>query len=1213
MSASKSRFIRLALTAISLVAAVTLVLVTTRDRDPIGAVEVAPRDAGSTTEGRAALVAGDDLAQIAASVGSGRVGAGRAASVRLAGPGRLDGVVLERDSGAGVSGATVRLLPVPPVGADVVVQGAKLFGLGGDFAARVRPIATAVADGSGAFTFRGVREGRWFLDATAPHHALDVPATARVLASGDGGPAEIWMRAGGRVVGEVVGPDGGPVPGAEVALTTGAMHFLEAMSNGEVAMLRTTADDAGRFAFRGVVPAEGYELAAIGDGIAISHALDVAVRAGEDTHVVIVGRPGGTVRGRMMFRPEGGDAAPLPLAGARVGALPRGLRHLKLAREILIGTHAVTGADGSYEIHGLPSGSADLLAMADGHVPGRGPLVGVAAGTVAVAPDFVLQRGPMVRGRVVDADGVPVAGARALWNIIDVRAVEGQPSLAPLLLAGMRDFAYPESDPSGRFVAGPFTGRPPYSLRVVAPGFETARLEWQPSAAGASVDGVLSPESLDEVVVELRRGGGVSGVVVDASSEAPVASFTVAVSGRIESNPAAPSRWNPFARGVEVEHPEGRFRIDEVAPGRRTIEVQSDGYLDGRVELDVVEGGTAPDVVVRLTRGSTVRGTVVDPDGSPVAGAQITTEELVKSFFTRMEASRAEVEDELAIRGARNRGRPPVGFLRYAAALGLMGSSVTTSAPDGTFEVLGLEPGPHEVLAFHRSFRPASVPVEVLPGDETEPVTVEMTEGGGLRGTVEDRFGRPVADATVIAMSPGLAGGPTTNGDFHQSRTSTDGSYEMLHMEGGPYFLIVTRGDEHLALTSFLGSLNFSLASVPGDRVVTHDLVDTSAAACRVHGFVLRDGAPVDSGIMLALNLDAEGFLGLDFKAAPIENDGRYAFEGLAPGEYQLTYEGRGRTGGLFVDVPDAPELRHDVELPDGSIRGRLVDASTGEPVGRGRLTLRPLDRIEGAGLVAELLTGEAGVERTRVSADGTFRFRRLAEGEYRLDVDRASSGERGDAVQYAPPGGVTVDLGADEDVDLGDVELDPGATVEGIVRNESGRPVPSAEVFATSEAVAPSGPRKARADEEGRFRVTGLGPGDWRLSATGDGYAAGESVAIAIEEGDAGEPREVDLEVVRGTEVTVLVLDASGAPRAGVGCALVREGESTTAAAARSGNFFERFFTGGATTGPDGTLALGRYAAGRYELRATKGLGSARRSVELAEGGTRTLRITLD
>src|SRR6185295_1391046 len=102
----------------------------------------------------------------------------------------------------------------------------------------------------------------------------------------------------------------------------------------------------GAFAFEGIPPGAGYEVTAAGTGFALTHALDVTVQAGQDTVVTVQTRAGGIVSGRVLSAPKGEDAAGKPLAGAHLGAMPRGLRDLRCVEELLETTHCVTRADG---------------------------------------------------------------------------------------------------------------------------------------------------------------------------------------------------------------------------------------------------------------------------------------------------------------------------------------------------------------------------------------------------------------------------------------------------------------------------------------------------------------------------------------------------------------------------------------------------------------------------------------------------------------------------------------------------------------------------------------------------------------------------------------------------------------------------------------------------------------------------------------------------
>ncbi|MBK7645309.1 MAG: hypothetical protein IPJ19_20110 [Planctomycetes bacterium] len=130
--------------------------------------------------------------------------------VRLAGPGRLTGRVIERESGLGVPHMRVDLLPMPPAAGEFMGRMLMLSPQTSHMAGRTKPIAVAETDARGAFAFEGVRTGSWFLDTRGPYHVPEMTVRAQVLASGAGGPIDVFVLPGGRVLGTVFEPEARP-------------------------------------------------------------------------------------------------------------------------------------------------------------------------------------------------------------------------------------------------------------------------------------------------------------------------------------------------------------------------------------------------------------------------------------------------------------------------------------------------------------------------------------------------------------------------------------------------------------------------------------------------------------------------------------------------------------------------------------------------------------------------------------------------------------------------------------------------------------------------------------------------------------------------------------------------------------------------------------------------------------------------------------------
>ncbi|HTF90667.1 MAG TPA: carboxypeptidase regulatory-like domain-containing protein [Planctomycetota bacterium] len=1133
------------------------------------------------------------------------------AGVRLSGPGRLSGRVLDRSSGEPLAGVRIDLLPLPPAGGRAFGRILHLANTGDDLEKRVEPIAITGTDAAGAFQFEGVRAGQYFLEARGTRHVPDGVAHARVLASGSGGPVDVFLRPGGRVVGRVENPDGSPAIGARMAITAGPTFAIEAARTGDIVYLETTSGEQGAFVFCGVPEGPDWQVTASGGRFALTHVPELAVRAGEDTQVVVRTHSGCQVVGRILSGPganeESSTAEATPLAGADVGVVPRGLRDLSYVSEILEATHAVTDGEGRYTMSFVPAGEVDVLAMAPGHLPAQGPRVIVPDGGSQTAPDFLLPRGPLVQGRVLTSSGTPLEGVVVRWNMVDLRNFNFDFSFAPLLAQAVKGFEFPKTDAEGRFSAGAFPGEKPYRIEFSRIGYESTHVDWD-------------PDQDKELSVTLRSGGAVEGVVMNALEHVPVTSFRVSGKDRIDNEVAAPGRRNPYSGGQEIEDAQGKFRIESVQPGPKSLTFNAPGFLPKTVTgLEVVEGQTLRGVIVELTPGGVVHGLVKNKEGAPVAGAAVFAN--AGKEFTGNDPGRNRRRGPFAGEsgaGTEKMGRPedlPAGMSGFMAQLGMFGDRAVLSKADGSFELGGLEEGELTLYASHRDYvLGRAEPVQLTADAPAPEILITMARGSGIFGTATDRFDRPVKGAIVLALSPANLGGQgnSTGGGLYQGNTDAEGRYSIDHVSAGSYFVLLTRGDEALNPMSFLGTLNFDLVSVPQDERVQKDIVDTSSGACRVFGTVSAAGVNLGGGSIAAFGFESENLLGVDFKLAQIQSDGSFEFVGLAPGEYtlQVTELARGRRPDqikLTVEIPDLPETRIDLRLPQGGIEGKVVAREGGEVLEGCELILAREDAVQPSGLFGQLVSRDNGAARTRTNARGEFSFDRLQAGSYRLSL-RPPRRDEGQP-HFAQPTPIEVEVSEGETLRDLSIELAPALAIAGVVRRTNGDALEGVEVIATANGKNGLLPERAKSDAQGHFRIENLSAGKYDLSADKDGFATAREQAHQLGQVSGA---EVVLVMAEGVEFSVRVLSPQGQPIAGASGNLISE-SGDTRGFADAGRMLTSLFAGKGVSNSKGLLALGNFAPGNYQLEVSRGSLRAKQAVKLEEGPPQTLTVRLE
>ncbi|MFN7134928.1 MAG: carboxypeptidase regulatory-like domain-containing protein, partial [Myxococcales bacterium] len=420
--------------------------------------------------------------------------------------------------------------------------------------------------------------------------------------------------------------------------------------------------------------------------------------------------------------------------------------------------------------------------------------------------------------------------------------------------------------------------------------------------------------------------------------------------------------------------------LDGLQTGPHVVAVTARGFIDDEprpVELAV---GEETRLEVALEAGEAISGTVLDSAGAPLGGAAV--------YARPKDPQRARDGDS------------------------------ATSAADGSFRLEGLRPGAYTVDVRHEGFRSESLETKAPARD----VTVVLDRGGGLRGTVLEEDGRPVAGVDVRANAL-----DASNHSSAHARSDARGRFTLEGLADGEYALLateaVTSDEEEPGVTRTATARARVRKGTPGDVLLRFE------RGLEISGQVVDEaGAPVDGARVTAVNAGATRG-GADARRAAAEmtmssarsgKDGSFTVAWLRPGAYRLTAGKEGFRPDLVRSDEIASGARgvRLVLKRVGMIRGRVV-RSDGRPVTEYQLNFHPVESPEGR---FEQPIRRAGEEELVIMAQGFASTTRRVKvepgrdtvvGDIVLDEGRRVSGRVVDALTGKPVGGALVDVGS--------------------------------------------------------------------------------------------------------------------------------------------------------------------------------------------------------
>jgi RNA polymerase sigma factor (sigma-70 family) len=903
-------------------------------------------------------------------------------------------LVLER--GGAIAGRVVGPARRPLAGAEVVVSrrpSAEVH--------RIFDQRQADVDLMGGGRLREVtgEEGRFRIEGLAPGaYELAVMSEAHPplfheveVAGGLADIGDLALEASRAISGVARSADGSPLAGARVWIprtqkSATPSNWITASE--PPALVESTSDASGRFTLA-PLPEGVFTVRAAAEDHAEGER--EGVMAGSSEVDVVLGA-GLALAGRVLDDVSG---VPIPGAEVRVG--------LRVKR------HTDSDAEGRFALGGIP-----FAALFRGrlHVQATHPDYGAATREVTpFAPagepprvEIRLSRAELVRGRVLEAGGAPVRGARVAFDVVGISAA----ALGYDPTAGLRAFSGED---------GSFTLPAPSSLRSMIGDirlFVAASHDGHAPGRAGPIALPGSGEPWPEVDLVLPEAAAMEGMVTGVDGR-PLAGARLSVravekSGGDGAALYGPERW-------AYSGADGAFRLRGLASGPSELRARALGHAPKLIEgLELAPGILRLDIT--LEREAVLEGRVADSAGLPLAGVEV----------------HAFLDGELPGSGSDDLSE----FARRMSLWSATGMASARTGADGRWRIASLPEAPLAILARAAGFEPA-VASGVLPGRPAPELV--LARYSVLRGLVlasDDR--RPVARFQVEVINKERREPLRRTSGFSDHRLGSEGELVFKDPFGRFHFDGLRPGEYEIAVLApgFLPRLQ-DVALVAGEEVPVEVLLERGG---RVEGVVLDEetGAPVAGAVIGYTSpretLGTAAFRGRFLKDETLSGeDGSFAVDGLPQGSHSfhafhpLYGGGHGPWlgKGVDVEVSRASVARLEIRLePAGVLEGRIRGLAAGRRGGRWLqhwiIFSRPGDA---AARSPEARAMAALRDRIDVDTDGRFHRAHLLPGTYRLELKRQLQ-EEGKQVSLGPQGGFSTSkpAGPEESFPLGEVEV---------------------------------------------------------------------------------------------------------------------------------------------------------------------------------------------
>ena len=446
--------------------------------------------------------------------------------------------------------------------------------------------------------------------------------------------------------------------------------------------------------------------------------------------------------------------------------------------------------------------------------------------------EIVLRKGIRLQGTAKYADGTPAKECKIVPYPDWWHSTSSPP-----------DFAI---DPNGTFTLDhivPGTYRiqariPRGRSSAIGMGLFRAKL---PSEKDKLLDVTIPRKPTTEDTVNEVVEAKLSGLVIDAVTGKPIPEFRLRYKRISSSYYTSDGKWTQF------KNPKGDFTLDVIGNQHAVCKVQAvaEGYAPQWSEEINTQDNRA--MLIKLTAGGSITGTVVDVDGKPVADARVLPYSLA---------------------GTERDTSEPI-FVSEEGAV------ATDQA--GLFTLNHIAPGFEMVQISHPDFTYTRVPnIEVKQAQQTDLGKIALHQGGIIEGVVYDHQGKPQSDVTLYAQNH--YGYSSSEIRYATAMTDPNGTFQMERIPSELVYIVRPRAYEQTGVVS--------RAVIPAENAVTR--LDFGGGPV-IEGQIIIDGQALKNN-RLMLTLGQSSGDGLFRSHTDTDDNGRFKIPAGLPGTYTLTY-----------------------------------------------------------------------------------------------------------------------------------------------------------------------------------------------------------------------------------------------------------------------------------------------------------------------------------